>query len=73
MVAVIYKNGEQINRIVADEEFAAAYCAEKGYTYTMEPDPPKPNPDPEPEPDPSDTPVTWSALADSIRKGVNEV
>lgn len=32
-----------------------------------------PEPEPEPEPDPSDTPVTWAALAASIREGVNEV
>lgn len=31
------------------------------------------NPPPSPEPDPSDEPVTWSALAASIREGVNEV
>lgn len=34
---------------------------------------PKPKPEPLPEPDPSDEPVTWSALAASIREGVNEV
>ena len=39
MIAIIYQNGEQINRIVADEAFAASYCAENGYTYELEPDP----------------------------------
>lgn len=34
---------------------------------------PIPEPEPVPEPDPSDEPVTWSALAASIREGVNEV
>ena len=50
MVAIIYKNGEEINRIVADENFAKTYCEENGYTYEMstEPDPPFP-----PEPDPT--------------------
>ncbi len=32
----IYKNGNLINRIVADETFAAAYCAKHGYTYKLE-------------------------------------
>lgn len=70
MIAIIYKDGKQINRIVADEAFASAYCAENGYTYEMEPDPPKP---PEPEPEPADELVTWAALAASIKEGVNEV
>lgn len=47
MIAVIYKDGEYINRIVADEEFAAAYCADNGYTYELEPDPAPPEPEPE--------------------------
>lgn len=42
----IFKNGEEINRIVADEAFASAYCDENGYTYTIEPDT-TPAPDPE--------------------------
>lgn len=41
MIAIIYNDGKQINRIVADEAFASAYCAENGYTYEMEPDPPQ--------------------------------
>lgn len=48
MIANIYKDGEYINRIVADEDFARAYCEENGYTYTMEPDP-EPAPPPEPQ------------------------
>lgn len=48
MTAIIYRNGEEINRIVADEAFTAQYCAENGYTYEMRPDP-SPEPDPEPE------------------------
>lgn len=34
---------------------------------------PVPEPEPVPEPDPSDEPVTWAALAASIKEGVNEV
>ena len=36
---IIYKDGEQINSIVADEDFAAKYCSANGYTYEMVPDP----------------------------------
>lgn len=43
----IFENGELINRIVADEEFASWYCARNGYTYELEPEP---EPDPEPQP-----------------------
>lgn len=48
MIAAIFKDGEEINRIVADEAFARSYCAEYGYTYTMEE-----NPEPAPEPEPN--------------------
>ena len=46
MTAIIYKNGEQINRIVTDEAFLADYCAKNGYTYVMGPDTPIPEPEP---------------------------
>lgn len=45
MIAVLYKGGEEINRIVADEAFAAAYCQENGYTYELEPEPPAQEPE----------------------------
>lgn len=61
MTAIIYKDGEEIDRIVADEAFAAAYCAEKGYTYTMRPDPPPP---PEPEPQYTETQQLGQQLTD---------
>lgn len=38
--AKIFENGEQINHIVADEDFVARYCEKHGYTYEMEPEPP---------------------------------
>ena len=46
----IYKDGEEINRINADETFAANYCKKHGYTYEVE----KPEPQPEPEPTPEE-------------------
>lgn len=49
MIAIIFDGDHEINRIVADEAFAAAYCAEKGYTYEMRPEP-EPPPEPSPEP-----------------------
>lgn len=42
----IFENGEEINTIVADEEFVAAYCEENGFSYQAEP---LPVPEPEPE------------------------
>lgn len=70
-VCIIYKGNEQINRIVADEDFARSYCAEHGYTYIMEPEPPRP---PEPEPEKLYTAQEMiAAMAASIREGVNQV
>lgn len=48
MIAVIWKNGQELNRIVSDEAFAADYCSRTGCTYTME-ETPEPEPVPEPE------------------------
>lgn len=42
----IFQDGEEINRIVADEAFAQAYCSENGYTYELEPEPGLPAPAP---------------------------
>lgn len=36
MVAHIYKDGKEIDRIVANESYAKAYCDGNGYTYEME-------------------------------------
>lgn len=63
MIAVLYKDGEYINRIVADEEFAKHYCEENGYTYTMEPDPDLP-PEPEPEPQYTELQLMGQQLTD---------
>ena len=40
MIAVIYKDGEYVNRIVVDNEaWVSGYCADNGYTYELEPEP----------------------------------
>lgn len=62
---VIFENGEQINTIVADEEFCADYCAANGYTYEVEPEP-----EPIPIPEPEETSV-WDELDAAYREGVN--
>lgn len=38
----IFKDAEQINRIVADEDFVKEYCSDNGYTYELEV-PPEPS------------------------------
>lgn len=43
---IIYKDGEEVNRIVADEEFCRQYYSGDGYSFEEEP----PRPEPEPEP-----------------------
>lgn len=33
----IFKDGESINTIIADEDFVESYCDQNGYTYELEP------------------------------------
>lgn len=42
---IIRKNGIEVNRIVADEEFCQQYYSGDGYSYEAEPDDPPPAPD----------------------------
>ena len=72
MTIVIYDNGEPINRIIADEEFAAEYCRKNGYTYEVEPEPETP---PEPKPSTLEERVEaveaeQAALAAAIERGL---
>lgn len=65
---IIYQNGEEINTIVADEDFCRAYCEENGYTYELRPEP---EPSTEPE-EPTDTdPDVWDELDAAYQEGVN--
>lgn len=57
----IFKDGEVINTIVADEAFCASYCAEHGYTYEVMP---------EPEPEPIVEEPTTEEILDAML-GVN--
>lgn len=43
---IIYKDGAEVNRIVADEAFVQRHYSGEGYSYEAEP----PAPEPEPEP-----------------------
>ena len=43
----IFKDGEEINTIVADEAFVTAYCAKNSYTFEEYQMPPEPIPAPE--------------------------
>lgn len=45
---IIFKDGEEVNRIVADEAFCQRYYGKAGYSYEQAP--PQPEPEPEPEP-----------------------
>lgn len=46
---IIFKDGVEENRILADEEFCRTYYSADGYSYQRAPDP-EPAPKPEPEP-----------------------
>lgn len=58
----IYKDGEEINRIVANEPFVTNYCEANGYTFEAEL-----VPEPEPEDD------VWEQLDAAYQEGVNSV
>ena len=48
MIYEIFKDGESINTIVADEAFVKTYCEESGYTYAEIIREPEPESNPEP-------------------------
>ena len=68
----IFKEGEQINTIVANEEFVEAYAEENGYTYEeeirSEYEPPI-----EPEEPTEPTGTDYDEMAEAIREGVNSI
>lgn len=58
----IFDHGEEINRIVADEEFVKMWCPENGYTYELEPGP-EPVP---PEPTYTADDLLYALLGDTL-------
>ena len=61
------KDGNEVNRIVASEEFVIAYCEENSYTYERLPDTPEPEPVPETDLEPTqldliEAQVTYTAM-----------
>lgn len=67
---IIYKDGQEINTIVAEPDFIDQYCTENGYTYEVRPDP---VPVPEPEPEPPKESSVWDELDAAYQEGVNSV
>lgn len=58
----IFKDGEEVNRIIAEPDFVEDYCTANGYTYEEEV---FPEPMPEPEPtqlDMIEAQVTYTAM-----------
>ena len=64
----VYKDGEEINRIVANEPFVTNYCEANGYTFELEP-----MPEPEPTPEPETEDDVWEQLDAAYQEGVNSV
>lgn len=64
----IYKEDEEINRIVADEKFVTEYCNINGYTYELEPEQ-----DPEKEPEDQEEYEIWAELDKAYQEGVDSV
>ena len=59
----IYKDSEEINRIVSGEDFVADYCSENGYTYELEPE----------TETPEEELSVWDELDAAYREGVDSV
>lgn len=70
MTYKIFKDGKEINRIVADESFVTAYCEKNGYTYEAEPEP-TPEPEPEPEPTPEERVAALEAENKTLKAQVS--
>ena len=64
----IFKDGEEINTIVADKVFCALYCEANGYTYELIPEP-----EPEPVPEPEKEPSVYDEMDAAYKEGVDSV
>lgn len=64
----IYKDGEHVNTVVANEAFVTAYCEKHGYTFEEEIIE-KPETSNEPETEPS----VYDELDAAYREGVDSV
>ena len=62
----IFRDGEEINTIVADEAFCASYCEQNGYTFEI-------MPEPEPIPEPEEELSVWDELDAAYQEGVNAI
>lgn len=58
---IIFKDGVEENRIVADEEFCEQYYSKDGYSYELEP--------PRPEPEPLESEPSAEQLLDVLLGG----
>lgn len=76
MMYRIFKDGDEINSIVADETFVKSFCTKNGYTYEKMPDrvPAESEPDAE---EPAAELSVWDELdaahAEGYREGVDSV
>lgn len=68
MTYIIYKDGTEVNRIAADEEFCKKYYAKDGYSCEAYTPPAEPDPSVEPE----QVRTELDLLAEAYREGVNE-
>lgn len=66
----LYKDGEFVNIIAADEAFVTEYAAQNGYTFE---EIIYPAPDPEPEPTPAGADAVWDELAAALQEGVTSL
>lgn len=64
MVYIICKDGEEVNRIVADKAFCEQHYSKDGYSYAL-----APGPDPEPEPEPTAEQILSVLLGDVSETG----
>lgn len=64
----IFQDGNEINTIVADEDFCSTYCERNGYTYEL-----MPMPEPEEPTEPTTEPTVWDELDAAYQEGVDSI
>lgn len=69
MTYIIYKDGAEINRIVADEAFVQQYYSNNGYSYEIEPIPTSTTPE---ESEVASDPF-YDEIAQAIADAINKI
>lgn len=65
---IIYLNGEEVNRIIADQEFCERYYSKNGYSYAAIVDKVS-----ETQPAESESRISYSDISTAMKEAINSV